>query len=703
MKQIIILISYLIFINSSLIASEKKIEDEEYESTLAEITQKIIQRWQYSPQEVDDIYSILVYDKFLDRMDYDRKYLLMSEIKQLDIWREKLDDLVYDYNPTFFNLFVKIWKIRINEIKEYINDIDIIDLDFNKDEFLETNPDKRDYFESKESLFDDWKKRFKFQILGKYWQIIEQDSIKKNIEFSIDLDNEILLESYQKVLKNNNRRFDRLIAQNKNELYSILINAYAQTYDPHTSYFMPQRKEDFDINISGRLEGIGARLSEEDGFIKVIDIIPGGAAWRQGELKIDDLIIEVAQEGEEPVNIVEWRSRDAVKLIRGKKDTEVRLTVNRADGTSLVIPIIRDIIIIEDTYSKSMLLEHKFVNYKIGYITLSKFYHDFKNQGGRNSADDIKLDLIKLNDADVDGLIFDLRNNGGGALDDVVKMGGFFIEDGPIVQVHDRNNHKRILSDEDSSILFNKPLVFIVNQYSASASEILASAMQDYNRAIIVGSRETFGKGTVQRFFDMDRFLSKSKKILSPIGSIKLTIQKFYRINGESTQYKGVEPDIVLPFKNDFNEIGERALDNYLEWDTISKTDYEEFNNRDVELLSILKENSNDRVLLNEFFKEISLHKKILDARDKHTLISLNKSNYLNRMKIEKEEAKNFNSKMADFKEFDLINIVTFKDLEKIDEVELEKEMKFQESLKNDFYLNETIFVLNDLIEHMSK
>ena len=701
MKQIIKYLIIIITINS-LLFSLNETQNEEYEKLVTKITQKIIKKWQYSPKEVDDIYSILVYDVFMDRMDYDRKYFLTNEIFVFDQWREKLDDLIYDYEPEFFNLYIDTWKTRIGEIKYFINNLEIDELNFNKKEFLEINPDKRNYFKTKELLFEDWRKRFKFQILRKYWSLTEEDSTNYNSEFNGKLNKDILVKAYEKELKNSNRRFDRLISQDRNELYSIFINAYTQTFDPHTSYFMPSRKEDFDINISGRLEGIGARLREDGGYIKVVDIIPGGAAWRQGELKIDDLIIEVAQEGEEPVNIVEWRSRDAVKLIRGKKDSEVRLTVNRADGSSQVIPIIRDIIIIEDTYSKSMLLEHKLVDHKIGYITLPKFYHDFKNEGGRNSADDIRNDLIRLNDAEVDGLIFDLRNNGGGALDDVVKMGGFFIEDGPIVQVNGRNNRKRILQDKDSNIIFDKPVVFIVNQYSASASEILASAMQDYKRAIIVGSEQTFGKGTVQRFINMDQFLTKNETDYSPIGSLKLTIQKFYRINGESTQYKGVIPDIVLPFKNDYKEIGERALDNYLDWDTISEASYDELE-RNNESVNYLVENSKNRIANNSFFQEIISRRLVLEEKNNNSLISINQNDFIIRALKEKNESEEFIELIDEFKEFDLIDIVSFKDLDKLEKVELEKEIKLQDKLKKDFYLNETIFVLNDLIEQLSK
>ena len=697
-KNIKIIFMFFIFI--SKIISENLIDDSEYEKIVSNISKEIITKWQYSPQPIDDVYSILVYENFMNKIDYERKYFLQSDIEKFDKWRENFDDILYNYNSDFFDLFIKTWKIRLIEIKNYINNIKLENLDFSRNEYIEVDADKRDYFESNEEKLDEWRKRFKFQLLRKYWNLSELDSIIDNTNFNGKFNKDIIETAYKKEMKNTNRRFDRLISQERIELFSVLMNAFTQTFDPHTSYYAPERKEDFDINISGRLEGIGARLREDEGYIKVVDIIPGGAAWRQGDLKIDDLIIEVGQGNDEPVNIVEWRSRDAVKLIRGKKDTEVRLTVNRSDGTTEIIPIIRDIVIIEDTYSKSMIIEHKLIDYKIGYITLPKFYHDFKDENGRNSAEDIKNDLIKLNNANVDGLIFDLRNNGGGALEDVVKMGGYFIEDGPIVQVNGRNNRKRILNDKDKNIIFEKPVIFIVNQYSASASEILASAMQDYKRAIIVGSAQTFGKGTVQRFINMDQFLNTENKDFSPLGSLKLTIQKFYRINGESTQYKGVVPDIILPFKNDFKKIGERALDNYLDWDTISKTNYKVIQ-RDNQIIPILIENSNNRISKNKFFQEIIKRKDILEELDKKSLISLNNIEYISRLFDEKVQSEGFDTIMDDFKDFDLIEIIPFESLLEMDNIEKEKEEKFQDKLKKDFYLNETIFVLNDLIEQI--
>ena len=394
---------------------------------------------------------------------------------------------------------------------------------------------------------------------------------------------------------------------------------------------------------------------------------------------------------------MEWRVRDAVKLIRGEKGSEVKLTIKR-DGNSLKeIEIIRDIVIIEDTYSKSLIFTHKLIDHKIGYITLPKFYHDFRNEGGRNSADDIRNELDRLIEEDVDGIIFDLRNNGGGALEDVVKMAGFFIEDGPIVQVNGRNNRKKILKDKDQNIIYDGPMVVLVNQYSASASEIFASALQDYGRAVILGSAQTFGKGTVQRFINMDQFIPKDKEEFSPIGSLKLTVQKFYRIDGGSTQYNGVIPDIILPFTADYKEIGEKALDHPMEWDKITKADYDYVNRIELDF-SFLIENSQDRIQNSPFFNVVRERISEMKKREEIKQISLRIDDYIEKQIEYREEKDEFNQLLEELENFDLIEVKSTIDISSLDERTKEKENDFNLSMQKDYYLNESIFVLNDMI-----
>ena len=345
---------------------------------------------------------------------------------------------------------------------------------------------------------------------------------------------------------------------------SIYLNSITTIYDPHTAYFPPQDKENFDIAMSGQLEGIGARLTSKGGFIVVAEIVPGSACWRQGQLKVGDKILKVGQGDEEPIDITDMRTDHAVKYIRGKKGTEVRLTVKQVDGSVITIPIIRDIVILEETYTKSAVIDNK------GYINLPKFYADFSGNGGRDCSDDVKNEILKLKEEGVEGIILDLRNNGGGSLQDVVEMAGLFIKEGPIVQVKAKVGKPRVYSDTDESVYYDGPLVVMVNTYSASASEILAAAMQDYGRAVIVGgSPTTFGKGTVQRAFDLDGFVSEAYDEIKPLGALKLTLQKFYRIDGGTTQLKGVTPDIILPDTWSYLNVGEKDQEFPIPWDEI--------------------------------------------------------------------------------------------------------------------------------------
>ncbi|MEL7342220.1 MAG: S41 family peptidase, partial [Bacteroidota bacterium] len=362
--------------------------------------------------------------------------------------------------------------------------------------------------------------------------------------------------------------FERLRKVTLRERRADFINAALSIYDPHTGYFPPKDRSNFNMEMSGKLEGIGARLSPEDGNIKVVYIVPGSACFKQGDLEVNDVIMKVAQgEEEEPVDVSQMELDDAIQLIRGKKGTMVRLTVKKIDGSEMEIPIIRDVVEIEETFAKSAILEREEDGQRVGYIDLPSFYFDFNDRNGRRCATDIKREVEKLQAEGVDGIVIDLRDNLGGSLTDVVEMSGYFIEQGPIVQVRSKRGRPQVLSDSDPDVLYDGPLVIMVNSFSASASEIMAAALQDYDRAIVVGTT-SYGKGTVQRFVDLDNILRGNQT--DPLGDIKLTIQKFYRINGGATQHRGVVPDIILPDQYSQLEIGEREQEYSMPWDEIS-------------------------------------------------------------------------------------------------------------------------------------
>ncbi|PLX86137.1 MAG: tail-specific protease [Desulfuromonas sp.] len=448
------------------------------------------------------------------------------------------------------------------------------------------------------------------------------------------------IKAREKVRKSFEDFFSRLQKDEGKDHVDRYFDAVARAFDPHTNYLPPRQKEDFDISMRGSLEGIGATLREEDGYIKVVSIIPGSAASRQGQLHAEDIIVMVAQGQEEPVDITDTRLRDAVSLIRGKKGTEVRLTVKHPDGTRAVIAIVRDVVQIEETFAKGLTIEDEETGERVGYIKIPTFYRDFsgtQNGGtGRNVTDDVQAELKKMMGEGIEGLILDLRNNGGGALTDAVSITGLFIKSGPVVQVKQSDGKIKVLKDRDPTIVYDGPLVVLVNKFSASASEILAGALQDYGRAVVIGGEHTHGKGTVQSMIDLNRSVPFPNMVkYKPLGAMKVTIQKFYRVSGESTQYRGIVPDIVLPDTMQHVKSGEKFLDFSLPWDTVDPTEYTPWQ-LPAQALSAVKARSIERVKESEDFVTIAKEAEEAKARREKTLQPLQ----FEEVKKEREEVK---------------------------------------------------------------
>jgi carboxyl-terminal processing protease len=474
------------------------------------------------------------------------------------------------------------------------------------------------------------------------------------------------------------------------------MNAISQIYDPHTDFYAPKDKENFDIQLSGQLEGIGATLTQKDGYIKVAAIVPGSPSYKQGQLKAEDIILKVAQAENEPIDVVDMKLDQAIKLIRGKKGTLVKLTVKKPDGSIVIIPIVRDVVIIEDTYAKSVILKGGNMDERVGYIYLPSFYADFSNQrGGRTCFEDVRKEVEKLKQEKVDGIVLDLRNNGGGSLGDVVKMAGLFIPSGPIVQVKGRDSAPTRLNDDDSRVQYEGPLVIMVNTFSASASEIMAAAMQDYKRAIIVGSEHTYGKGTVQRIFDLDQALSGTYASLKPFGSVKLTTQKFYRINGGTTQLKGVVPDIVLPDLYKYVKVGEKELEKVMPWDQITPAFYKEYP-RSSTFVDKLKDNSLKRQKDNPTFQQIEAAALRLKTRQDQTKFTLNLEKYREEQKkIQAEEQKLKDATKTAY-DTEVFTLIADEDPE-ADEAKTERKKAFKDNLKKDVYIYEVLQILHDM------
>jgi carboxyl-terminal processing protease len=497
-------------------------------------------------------------------------------------------------------------------------------------------------------------------------------------------------------LKYFDKWYDRLAKMKRNDHLSTYLNAITAVYDPHTSYYEPIDKENFDIRMSGKLEGIGARLQSDDEYTKITSIVVGGPAWKQGDLEENDLITAVAQEGEDAVDINGMTINEVVQLIRGKKGTKVILTVKKVNGSSQKITIERDVVITSEGFAKSLMMKTD-EGEKVGYIRLPSFYADFQDRNGRRCAKDVATEVEKLKAQNVEGIVIDLRNNGGGSLRDVVKMSGLFVEDGPMVQVKSRDRKPEVLEDTDSSVLWDGHLIIMVNNFSASASEILAAALQDYERAVIVGS-PTFGKGTVQRFFDLDRAISGNSQV-KPLGQVKLTTQKFYRVNGGSTQLKGVTPDIILPDNYKYIETGEKENEYPLKWTEIAPVETQQ-NVYDVSRnLDKLKAQSATRIKANAVFSKIDENAKRLKTQRDDTDYPLGLEAYNAEEDAMEEIAKSFEDMFEDEVNMSVENLKVDLPAFEADESKAARNEDFVKNIKKDVYLEEVLNIMDDMIE----
>jgi len=570
LKNIFFVVAPFIFVATGFYMKAQ----DEGESILLQAVNMSLQGAHYDPPLVDDAFSQKAFDLYLKNIDGNKRLLLASDTVQLVNYRNEIDNEINDGTYKLFNLSLELIQKQTKSTEGYFEEFLAHPFSFIENEEVNLGEDMP-FAKDETELRDRWRKYLKYSVLSRlHDDIIAQEKAieKSDTIFTPKSYDSLEYHARKNVLKTHRDWYKRLNRLDRKDRLALYINSITAVYDPHTNYFPPEQKEDFDIQMSGQLEGIGAQLQEKDGYIKITNIIPGGPSSLQGELMANDLILKVKQEGGEPVEIIDWRINDAVKIIRGKKGTKVTLTVRKPDGSVRNITITRDVVVLEETYAKSLVL-HDQDNIKTGYIYLPTFYADFQNPRGRFSWKDVKVEVEKLKATGVKGIILDLRNNGGGSLDDVVKMGGLFIDQGPIVQVKEKGRQAQVLEDRYPGTEWDGALVIMINEFSASASEIMAAAMQDYGRAVIIGSSSSHGKGTVQRFLNLNQTLRN--KNLPDLGSVKLTIQKFYRINGDATQLKGVNSDVVLPDNYMYIKTGENENDYAMAWDQISSSKYE--------------------------------------------------------------------------------------------------------------------------------
>jgi carboxyl-terminal processing protease len=542
--------------------NSKKAIDPDRDKRLLDLLMFVIEKGHYSPAAIDDNFSKGVYKDYVASLDPSKRFFLQSDINEFSTFELEIDDQLTNKDLTFFNLTYDRLMLRMEESKKVFKDILNKPFNYNLDESFNVDYDKSPYAKNSSELKEKWRKQIKLSTLSSYTdkKKMEEDKKAKDPKYVMKTDAELDTETRENSLKSLNDSFGFMSELKRDDWFTLYVNSIMSRFDPHTTYFAPEEKERFDVSMSGKLEGIGARLQKKNDYTEISELISGGPAWRGKKLEAGDLVMKVAQGNAAPVDVVGMRLDDVVKKIKGPKGSEVRLTVKKVDGTIQIISIIRDIVEIEETYAKSSIVEKN--GNKYGVIYLPKFYIDFENKDGRDAGKDIALEVSRLKKEGVDGIVLDVRDDGGGSLSTVVDIAGLFIEQGPIVQIKSAGKKKEVLFDTDKKIEWDGPLVIMVNEFSASASEILAAAIQDYKRGIIIGSKQTYGKGTVQNVIDLNQFVRNSS--MGDFGALKTTTQKFYRINGGSTQLEGVSSDVVMPDRYAYLKMGERDEENVL-------------------------------------------------------------------------------------------------------------------------------------------
>ncbi|MEZ7500006.1 carboxy terminal-processing peptidase [Flavobacterium sp. Arc3] len=686
---------------------------------LLELLTFVLEKGHYSPATIDDAFSKGVYKDYVQALDPSKRFFLQSDIDEFSKYETQLDDELINKDLTFFNLTYDRLMKRMEESKSIYIGIMDVPFDYSIDESFDTDYDKAAYAKNTAELTERWRKQIKLSTLSSLTERLrvqenkskginavdaskEADDVtdEKVVKLKTDdaEDNgkvktyaELEKETRESAKKSLDEYFGFMNDLDRDDWFSVYINSITAGFDPHTNYFAPEEKERFDVSISGKLEGIGARLQKKNDFTEISELISGGPAWRGKELEAGDLVMKVAQGTAMAVDVVGMRLDDVVKKIKGPKGTEVRLTVKKVDGTVKIISIIRDVVEIEETYAKSSVVTKNGLKY--GVIYLPKFYIDFENKDGRDAGKDIALEVERLKAAQVDGIVLDVRDDGGGSLSTVVDIAGLFIEQGPIVQIKSAGRKKEVLFDRDKKIEWDGPLVIMVNSFSASASEILAAAIQDYKRGVIIGSKQTYGKGTVQNVIDLNQFVRNSE--VGDLGALKTTTQKFYRINGGSTQLEGVSSDIVMPDRYAYLKMGERDVEHAMPWDKIDAAPYTVWDKTANFNKAIL--NSKERIAHNEQFKLIEDNAKWIDSRSNENTYSLNMEKFKIAQNAIEEKAKKYKP-ISQYKNSLQFSSLPYEVAETSkDSILREKRERWHESLSKDIYVEEALNVLDDL------
>ena len=697
MKKNIIVISLTFILglaSCSFISSN--FDQTDKDKLLLQLITYVLDQGHFVEKEINDDFSRKVFNEYLNIIDPYKRYFYESDIEEFKKYEDQLDDKFINAEIDFFDLTYNRGQKRFNESKLIYKEILNNPFDYQIDEDFNADFESLDYVKNESEMKNRWRKQLKFSSIETYNELLDEQEkeLEDNPSYKIKSNIEIELEARESTLRTLNEMYDFYEDITRSDWFSFYINSFVEQYDPHTIYYSPDAKDRFDVDMSGNYAGIGARLSKKFDKIEVVEIISGGPAWRQNLLEVGDIILKVRQDDQdesESTSILGMPISDAVKLIKGPKGTNVILTIKKVDGEVLDLKIERDIVLLEETYLRSSIVSKNENLY--GFINLPKFYIDFDNSTSRDAARDVKKEIIRLKNIGIKGLVLDLRNNGGGSLKTVVEMAGLFIQEGPIVQVRSMDKESQILRDKDRSIIWEGPLVILVNEFSASASEILAAAMQDYKRAIIIGSKQTYGKGTVQNVLDLNKMVRSNTN--GDLGALKFTTQKYYRINGGSTQLEGVKSDIVVPDKYTYVDFGEKDQENPLEWDKIDPVSYDPWKtffdyNKSIQA-------SKNRMNSSEFISLIDENAKWIKSVRDRDIYTLNYSKFKKDLLLNEEKVKKY-KKLSDYSSDLIFKSLPYEiDLIAKDSSLGEKRKRWHKNLSKDIYVNESLNVLDDL------
>jgi len=694
-KFILLFFSLFLLLSHTNLKGENSTSDQdpEKDKVLISVLNYMLTRGHYVQKDLNDEFSKHVFTNFIDGLDPSKRYFTKDDIKEFSKYKYQIDNQLKESDIAFYNLVYNRFLSKIKNAKKYYGALLKKPFNYKKNEVIDLDYKKMEYADSEKELVNYWRKQLKLQTIDRIQEQenLDEEKFEKDPTYKKRSFSSIEKIAREKVMTSMENLYIRIDELEHKDWFSTFLNSVVSAFGPHTTYMAPNIKETFDQDMSGKLEGIGARLQKKGIYTHVVELVSGGPAWKQGELEEGDILLKVAQENEDPIDIVGMRLDDAIKFIKGPKDTKVTLSVKKKiDGSTKDITIIRDIVQLDETFVKSsvVLKDGK----KFGIIDLPKFYINFDDRNFRDSAKDMEKEIERLKDENVEGLLIDLRNNGGGSLDTAVKIAGLFVDKGPVVQVKYRNEDPVVREDIDKNTQWSGSLVVLVNELSASASEIFAAAMQDYNRAIILGGNQTYGKGTVQNIIPINKFYPNYDKKL---GFLKMTIQKFYRINGGSTQVEGVYSDIAMPTRFSYMSYGERDLEGALKWDKVPQANYKPINSyinfSDVVTSSIERINNDPK------FQLIDEYAKWLKNEQEDSTYSLNYKQYKKELEEREVFSKKFNS-VFKYKSNLTFNspkyeLPLFKDNKDLEE----KRMAWHKNLSKDIYISEALNVLSQL------